>query len=101
MNGQSLLLSKGRFILPNLYLNTWSQDWEFTVEQLHCKLGGWLWYLRDTQHMGNLWVEQSGSQKLKPYDTISVDHNMLDQQNPEYHLSDFTMLWLALKRLGN
>ncbi|KAL8881791.1 MAG: hypothetical protein Q9198_001075 [Flavoplaca austrocitrina] len=82
-----------------LYLNTWSQDWKFIVEQLHCKLEGWLWYLRDTQHMGNLWVEQSGYENLKPYDTISADHNMLDQRNPEYHLSDFTMFWLALKRL--
>ncbi|KAL9027867.1 MAG: hypothetical protein Q9180_007264, partial [Flavoplaca navasiana] len=49
--------------------------------------------------MGNLWVEQSGYENLKPYDTISADHNMFGQQNPEYQLSDFTMLWLALKRL--
>ncbi|KAL8941806.1 MAG: hypothetical protein Q9216_002044 [Gyalolechia sp. 2 TL-2023] len=82
-----------------LYLNTWSQDWEFTVELLHGRLEGWLSYLRATQHMGNLWVEQSGYENLKPYDTISADQYMYDQQNPEYHLSDFTMLWLAVKRL--
>ncbi|KAL9000928.1 MAG: hypothetical protein Q9188_005567 [Gyalolechia gomerana] len=82
-----------------LYLNTWSQDWEFTVEQLHCKLEGWLSYLRATQYMGNLWAERSSYGNLKPYDTISADLYILDQQNPEYYLSDFTMLWLALKRL--
>ncbi|KAL9033961.1 MAG: hypothetical protein Q9180_005668, partial [Flavoplaca navasiana] len=82
-----------------LYVNTWSKDWKFTVEQLHCKLEGWLSYLRATQHMGNLWVEQSSDENLRPYDTISADHNMLDQRNPKYYLSDFTMLWLAFKQL--
>ncbi|KAL8898392.1 MAG: hypothetical protein Q9207_006726 [Kuettlingeria erythrocarpa] len=82
-----------------LYLNTWTQDWAFALEQLHFRLEEWLTYLRDTQHMSNLWVENSGYDNLRAYDSVSADAYSFDQQNPEYHLSDFTMLWLALKRI--
>ncbi|KAL8756856.1 MAG: hypothetical protein Q9184_004370 [Pyrenodesmia sp. 2 TL-2023] len=82
-----------------LYLKTWSQDWEFALDQLQLNLEGWLSYVRATQYMGNLWVERSNYDYLKPYDTINADNILVDQLNPQYQLSDFTTLWLALKQL--
>ncbi|KAL8926579.1 MAG: hypothetical protein Q9208_002906 [Pyrenodesmia sp. 3 TL-2023] len=84
-----------------LYLKAWSQDWVFALEQLQPRLEGWLLYVRTTQYMGNLWAERSDYDDLKPYDTISPDNNLQGQLNPQYLLSDFTMLWLALKQLEN
>lgn len=84
-----------------LYLNTWSHDWEFALEHLHDKLESWLSYVRATQYMGNLWAERSCYDDLKSYDTISPENYLHDQLNPQYLLSDFTMLWLALRQLEN
>ncbi|KAL8861154.1 MAG: hypothetical protein Q9178_002370 [Gyalolechia marmorata] len=82
-----------------LYLSTWSQDWELVLELLHSGLGQWLAYLRRTQHMANLWVERDDFEVLRPYDTISPDNGTIYAITPQYHLSDFTMLWLALKQI--
>lgn len=82
-----------------LYLSAWPQDWDFVLDLLCFRLDDWLWYLRKTRHMENLWVERQGYQTLKPYDTISPDSGAIKKQYPRYCLSDFTMLWLALRQL--
>lgn len=82
-----------------LYLRVWSHEWEFVLKQLHSKLEGWLMFLRNTQHMGNLWVERHAWVDLQPYDTIASDNIRISKLIPEYHLSDFASLWLAIKAL--
>ncbi|KAL8650022.1 MAG: hypothetical protein Q9210_004072 [Variospora velana] len=82
-----------------LYLRTWSHEWEFALKQLHSKLDAWLLYLRNSQHMGNLWVERHKSVDLQPYDTIASDSVRISKMIPEYRLSDFAMLWLVMKAL--
>ncbi|KAI4112482.1 MAG: hypothetical protein LQ345_006378, partial [Seirophora villosa] len=82
-----------------LYLRVWSHEWEFVLKQLHSKLEGWLMFLRNTQHMGNLWVERHDWVDLQPYDTITSDNIRISKLIPEYHLSDFASLWLAIKAL--
>ncbi|KAL8651582.1 MAG: hypothetical protein Q9226_004643 [Calogaya cf. arnoldii] len=91
-----------------LYLSTWHADWDFVLDLLHSKLNGWLGYLACSRHMDNLWVERQGYELLRPYDTISADcardtisgdYAGTSQWFPEYQLSDFTMLWLALQQI--
>ncbi|KAL8850495.1 MAG: hypothetical protein Q9221_004543 [Calogaya cf. arnoldii] len=84
-----------------LYLNTWHADWDFVLDLLHSKLEGWLVYLACSRHMDNLWVEQHGYEALRPYDTISADYAGPYHLFPEYQLSDFTMLWLALQQIDH
>ncbi len=50
--------------------------------------------------MDHLWVETHGYEPLRPYDTISPGFaGILYNCFPEYHLSDFTMLWLAFRQI--
>ncbi|KAL8809234.1 MAG: hypothetical protein Q9200_003596 [Gallowayella weberi] len=82
-----------------LYLNTWKSDWEFVLELLHFRLSSWLYYLMTNIHMSNLWVERNDYEALRPYDTISPDFASYQSVFPQYHLSDFTMLWLTFKQI--
>ncbi|KAL9015987.1 MAG: hypothetical protein Q9185_006647 [Variospora sp. 1 TL-2023] len=95
----SMLQGAFNFAKLWLYLRTWSHEWEFALKQLHSKLDGWLLYLRNSQHMGNLWVERHKSVELQPYDTIALDNIRISKMIPEYRLSDFAMLWLVIKAL--
>ncbi|KAL9606640.1 MAG: hypothetical protein Q9179_000162 [Wetmoreana sp. 5 TL-2023] len=82
-----------------LYLNTWSDEWELVLSLLKARLDPWLSYLRSTQHMGNLWVEKQGNETLMLFDTINHYSGSSYRMFPQYHLSDFAMLWLALRQL--
>ncbi|KAL8719189.1 MAG: hypothetical protein Q9225_003768 [Loekoesia sp. 1 TL-2023] len=82
-----------------LYYSTWTQEWEFVLQLLHAKLGKWLSYLRNTQHMANLWVARQEDVILKPHDTISPGNGSIYRTCPQYHLSDFTTLWITLNQL--
>ncbi|KAL8808168.1 MAG: hypothetical protein Q9182_000232 [Xanthomendoza sp. 2 TL-2023] len=82
-----------------LYLNTWKAEWEFILELLHSRLNSWLNYLIANIHMSNLWVERNDNEALRPYDTISPDFTSYQSVFPQYHLSDFTMLWLTFKQI--
>ncbi|KAI4134118.1 MAG: hypothetical protein LQ341_006080, partial [Variospora aurantia] len=95
----SMLQGAFNFAKLWLYLRTWSHEWEFALKQLHSKLDGWLLYLRNTQHMDNLWVERHKWVELQPYDTIALDNIRISKMIPEYRLSDFAMLWLVIKAL--
>ncbi|KAL8671799.1 MAG: hypothetical protein Q9168_003722, partial [Polycauliona sp. 1 TL-2023] len=82
-----------------LYLSTWETEWEFVLNLLHARLSDWLAYLVQNRHMDNLWVERQDVEELRPYDTISPDPAGTYNVFPQYHLSDFTMLWLAFQQL--
>ncbi|KAL8765019.1 MAG: hypothetical protein Q9209_007769 [Squamulea sp. 1 TL-2023] len=82
-----------------LYLSTWDTEWEFIIDLLHSSMKDWLLYLARRRHMKNLWVERHSSEALRPYNTISPDYTSISNLFPQYHLSDFTMLWLALQQL--
>ena len=98
----------------------WQDEWESVLELMHLKMKEWLLYLVRTRHMSNLWVEREGIEKIKPqHDSISrsdaeqqqtstLDYSSdatynwkYDTSNafPQYFLSDFTSLWLALSYL--
>ncbi|KAI4101001.1 MAG: hypothetical protein LQ339_005322 [Xanthoria mediterranea] len=50
--------------------------------------------------MDHLWVETHGYEALRPFDTISPGFaDTIYDLFPEYHLSDFTMLWLAFRQI--
>ncbi|KAL8998807.1 MAG: hypothetical protein Q9188_006027 [Gyalolechia gomerana] len=82
-----------------LYYSTWPTEWDFVLELLHFRLGDWLSYLRNSQYMANLWVTRQEDVTLKPHDTISPENGSIQRTYPQYHLSDFTMLWIALCQL--
>ncbi|KAL8724581.1 MAG: hypothetical protein Q9181_006764 [Wetmoreana brouardii] len=82
------------------YLRAWDEEWHFVFDLLHLRLDEWLSYLRNTQHMSNLWVEREDRAILKPHDSISSNSGSSNKRFPRYHLCDFTALWLALKQLG-
>lgn len=82
-----------------LYCSTWPTEWNFVLELLHIKLDDWLSYLRSSQHMANLWITRQEDVMLKPYDTISPENGSIQKTYPQYRLSDFTMLWIALSQL--
>ena len=84
-----------------LYLSMWEERWEFVLELLDLKLEDWLSYLANTRHMDNLWIERQSFETLRPYDTSSREGAFIEKLCPEYHLSDFTLLWLAFQQLEN
>ncbi|KAL9588390.1 MAG: hypothetical protein Q9203_002798, partial [Teloschistes exilis] len=59
----------------------------------------WQTFYQSTQHIGNLWVERSCEELLKPYDTLSAGNGIAYRWCPEYELSPFMSLWLALKAI--
>ena len=85
----------------NLYSSTWEERWEFVLELLDLKLADWLSYLADTRHMDNLWIERQSLETLKSYDSSSGEGGFIERMYPEYHLSDSTLLWLAVQQLEN
>lgn len=83
-----------------LYLRTWDTEWEFILDLLHFRLNNWFVYLARSRHMDHLWVETHGYEALRPFDTISPGFaDTIYDLFPEYHLSDFTMLWLAFRQI--
>ncbi|KAL8922750.1 MAG: hypothetical protein Q9172_003465 [Xanthocarpia lactea] len=82
-----------------LYLNTWDTEWDFILDLLGSRLDEWLTYLDRTRYMDNLWVERYGYEELRPYNTIPPDSEHTYRSFPEYHLSDFTFLWLVFRQL--
>ncbi|KAI4220893.1 MAG: hypothetical protein L6R36_007280, partial [Xanthoria steineri] len=52
--------------------------------------------------MDHLWVETHGYEALRPFDTISPGFaGIIYDWFPEYHLSNFTMLWLAFRQIDH
>lgn len=50
--------------------------------------------------MANLWVENENIESLKSqHDSVSRDGDAINQAHPQYYLSDFSVLWLALMQL--
>lgn len=88
-----------QFLKLYLYLNTWEEKWVFVLELLHLRMDGWLSYLKSTQHMANLWVEKEDQETFRPHDTTPGDGEQISKMYPQYHLSDFALLWLALLHL--
>ncbi|KAL8907813.1 MAG: hypothetical protein Q9171_005701 [Xanthocarpia ochracea] len=82
-----------------LYLNTWDTEWEFVLDLLGSRLDEWMTYLARTRYMDNLWVERDRSEELRPYNTIPPDSENTYRLFPQYHLSDFTFLWLVFRQL--
>ena len=82
-----------------LYLNTWDTEWEFVLDLMGSRLDEWLMYLARTRYMDNLWVERYGYEELRPYNTIPPDSENMYRSFPQYHLSDFTFLWLVFRQL--
>ena len=90
------------FLKLCLYHETWKEQWEFVLGLLHTASEKWLSYLVSTQHMANLWVENESIESLKPqHDSLSRDGDAINQAWPQYFLSDFSLLWLALIQLEN
>ena len=88
------------FLKLCLYHETWVEEWELVLELMHPALENWLSHLVNTQHMENLWVEKARTRFLKPqYDSLSRDQAAMSLPYPEYDLSNFSVLWLALKKL--
>lgn len=72
------------------YHEAWKEKWESVLELLHAALEKWLSYLVNTQHMGNLWVENETIEVLKPrHDSLSRDRDTMNQAFPQYHLAKF------------
>ena len=88
------------FLKLCLYHERWTEKWALVLELLHLALGKWLSHLVSTQHMSHLWVEYEDFEILKPqYDSLSDARDTICQAYPQYELSDFSVLWLALMQL--
>ena len=89
-----------QFLKLCLYLRTWNEKWKFVLELLHLKLGDWLSYLGENQHMANLWIEAEDFESFKPYNSVSKDVGYIRRFYPHYRLSDAALIWLALLHVG-
>ena len=88
------------FLKLCLYHEAWKEKWESVLGLLYAALEKWLSYLVRTQHMGNLWVENENIEILRPqHDSLSPDRDTIYQACPQYFLSNFSVLWLALMQL--
>ena len=88
------------FLKLCLYHEVWNEKWESVLGFLCTALEKWLSYLVNTQHMGNLWVENESIETLKPqHDSLSRDRDTINQAYPQYYLADFSVLWLALMQV--
>ena len=83
----------------DLYFSTYGEQYELILELLDSKMDEWLSYVVHTRHMENLWVERETTEILEPPHNASRDGGSIEKSCPQYHLSDFTLLWMALYRL--